>query len=85
MKFIEKPLRNLFFKTLRPHFEKGGKWEKFYPVYEAQETVMFSPNHTAPAKGAQIRDAVDMKRMMVTVIVAMIPCLIFGMWKLRQG
>lgn len=80
MKFIEKPLRNLFFKTLRPHFEKGGKWEKFYPIYEAQETVAFSPNHTTPAKGAQIRDAVDMKRMMVTVIIAMIPCLIFGMY-----
>lgn len=80
MKFIEKPLRNLFFKTLRPHFEKGGKWEKFYPIYEAQETVVFSPNHTTPSKGAQIRDAVDMKRMMVTVIIAMIPCLIFGMY-----
>ena len=80
MKFIEKPLRNLFFKTLRPHFEKGGKLEKYFPIYEAQETVVFSPNHTAPAKGAHIRDAIDMKRMMVTVIVAMIPCLIFGMW-----
>lgn len=80
MKFIEKPLRNLFFNKLRPNFEKGGKWEKFYPVYEAQETLFFVPNHTAPKKGAQIRDAVDMKRMMVTVIVAMIPCLIFGMY-----
>ena len=80
MKFIEKPLRNLFFNKLRPHFEKGGKWEKYYPIYEAQETVAFSPNHTAPAKGAQIRDAIDMKRMMVTVIIAMIPCLIFGMY-----
>ena len=82
MKFLEKPLRDLFINKLRPNFEKGGKWEKYYPIYEAQETVAFSPNHTTPAKGAQIRDAVDMKRMMVTVMIAMVPCMIFGMYNI---
>ena len=62
-----KVIKNIF-DGIRPHFEKGGKWEKFYPVYEAQETLFFVPGHTTPKKGAQIRDAVDMKRMMITVV-----------------
>lgn len=67
-------------KEIRPLFEKGGDYEKFYFVYESIETLLFQPKHTAGAKGAHIRDANDMKRMMVTVIVALIPCLLFGMW-----
>ena len=75
MKFI----KNIF-DNLRPNFEKGGKWEKFYPVYEAQETLFFVPDHTTGKIGAHIRDGVDMKRMMITVIIAMVPALLFGMW-----
>jgi len=75
MKFLE----NIFSK-LRPNFEKGGKWEKFFYIYEAHETLLFVPNTTTNPKGVQIRDAVDMKRMMITVIISMIPCLLFGMW-----
>lgn len=75
MKFLEN-----IFDNLRPHFEKGGKYEKLKPVFEAHETLFFVPRHTTPSKGAHIRDGIDMKRMMVTVIVAMIPALIFGMW-----
>ena len=41
---------------------------------------MFSPNHTTSAKGAQIKDAIDLKRMMITVVIAMIPCLLFGIF-----
>lgn len=67
-------------KELRPLFEKGGKYEKYYFLYEAHETLFFQPDHTAGVKGAHIRDASDMKRTMVTVIVALIPCLLFGMW-----
>ncbi len=72
-------LRNLLDKQ-KTAFEKGGKYEKLHPVFEAFETFLFSPNHTTGATGAQIRDAVDLKRMMNTVIVAMLPCLLFGMW-----
>lgn len=67
-------------KELRPLFQKGGKYEKWYFLYEAHETLFFQPDHVAGPKGAHIRDAVDMKRMMVTVIVSLLPCLIFGMW-----
>ena len=67
-------------KELRPLFEKGGKFEKYYYIYEAHETLFFQPNHVTKAKGAHIRDAVDMKRMMVTVIVALLPCMLFGIW-----
>jgi Na+-transporting NADH:ubiquinone oxidoreductase subunit B len=65
---------------IKPNFQKGGKWEKYYFIYEAHETLIFSPNHTTRSKGAQIKDAVDMKRMMMTVIIAMIPCLLFGIY-----
>ena len=41
---------------------------------------MFSPNHTTPIKGAQVKDAIDLKRLMITVVIAMIPCLIFGIY-----
>ncbi|WP_250629933.1 NADH:ubiquinone reductase (Na(+)-transporting) subunit B [Rhodoflexus caldus] len=64
----------------RPLFEKGGKFERFYYVFEAAETFMFTPPSTTPARGTQIRDAIDLKRMMMTVVVAMLPCLIYGMW-----
>ncbi len=75
MKFLQ----NLF-DGLKPNFEKGGKWEKFYPLYEGHRTIFFSPDLTTSKTGVQIRDAADLKRTMMTVIIAMIPCLIFGMW-----
>ncbi len=64
----------------KPMFEKGGKLEKFYYLFEAGETFMFTPPTTTPTKGAQIRDAIDLKRMMITVVIAMVPCLLFGIW-----
>lgn len=72
-------LRDLLDKQ-RPMFEKGGKLEKFYYAFEAGETFMFSPNHTTGIKGAQVKDAIDLKRMMITVVIAMIPCLLFGIY-----
>ena len=74
-----KVLRDALDKA-KHNFEKGGKWEKYYYVFEAFDTFAFVPNTTTPPKGAQIRDAVDMKRLMMTVIIAMVPCLIFGMF-----
>ena len=75
MSFIEN-----IFKKIDPMFEKGGKWEKFYYVYEAHRTLFLVPDKTTNATGVQIRDAIDMKRMMMTVIMAMLPCLLFGIW-----
>ena len=75
MKFLRDAL-----DKAKHNFEKGGKWEKYYYVFEAFDTFAFVPNTTTPPKGAQIRDAVDMKRLMMTVIIAMVPCLIFGIF-----
>ncbi|MDH5366774.1 MAG: NADH:ubiquinone reductase (Na(+)-transporting) subunit B [Cyclobacteriaceae bacterium] len=76
-------LRDALDKT-KSHFEKGKKFEKFYYIFESIDTLMFTPKETTHAKGVQIRDAVDMKRMMMTVIIAMIPCLLFGIWNVGQ-
>ena len=65
---------------LKHHFEKGGKLEKYYYAYEAFDTFLFSPDTTNPEKGAQVRDAVDLKRLMITVVISMVPCLLFGIW-----
>ena len=75
MDFLKKP-----FDIIAHHFEKGEKWEKFYPLYEGHRTILFAPPETTGKIGTQIKDAVDLKRMMFTVIIAMIPCLLFGMW-----
>ncbi len=71
-------LRNQLDKLKKP-FEKGQKWEKFAPAINAFDTFLFVPNHTTK-KGAHIRDAVDMKRTMITVVIALLPALIYGMY-----
>jgi len=75
MKFLRDQLDHL-----KHNFEKGGKWEKFYFAYEAFDTFLFAPNSTTSGKGVQVRDAIDLKRLMMTVIIAMVPCLLFGIW-----
>ena len=75
MKFLRDAL-----DKVKPNFEKGGKWEKFYYIYEAHETLLFAPNETTKAQGVQIRDAIDMKRLMMTVIISLVPCLLFAIY-----
>ncbi|MGF1532279.1 MAG: NADH:ubiquinone reductase (Na(+)-transporting) subunit B [Bernardetiaceae bacterium] len=72
-------LHNILEKQ-KPLFEKRGKLERFYYLFEAAETFAFTPPTTTAARGVQIRDAIDLKRMMITVVVAMVPCLLFGIW-----
>ena len=72
-------LRNILDQQ-KPLFEKGGKLEKFYYAFEAGDTFLFTPKETAPAVGAHIRDAIDLKRLMITVVIAMVPCLLFGIY-----
>lgn len=72
-------LRDLLDKQ-KPLFQKGGKLENLYYLYEAGETFLFSPKHTTAPRGAQVKDAIDLKRMMITVVIAMIPCLLFGIY-----
>ena len=73
-----KLFRNLL-DSVKPNFEEGGKLEKFYPAYDAFETFLFVPGHSAH-EGAHIRDGIDLKRTMITVVLAMVPCLLFGIW-----
>ena len=75
MKFLRNQL-----DKVKHNFEKGQKWEKYYYAYEALDTFMFAPNTTNDVKGTQIRDAIDLKRLMMTVIISMVPCLLFGTW-----
>ena len=63
---------------MKKPFEKGQKFEKFAPAINALDTFLYVPNHTTK-HGAHIRDAVDLKRTMITVVLALIPALIFGM------
>ncbi len=72
-------LRDILDKQ-KPLFEKGGKFEKLHPAFDAFETFAFVPNETTPGRGAHVRDAIDLKRLMMTVIIAMVPCLLFGIW-----
>lgn len=68
-----------FFENKKHHFEKGGKFEKFYPLYEALDTFLFTPNEVTKSN-AHVRDALDLKRTMFTVVVAMIPCILWAMY-----
>ncbi len=71
-------LRNLLDK-MHPLFDKGGKLEKLYPLYEAGDTFLYTPG--AVAKGlTHIRDAIDLKRMMTMVVVALVPCVLVAFW-----
>ena len=73
-----KPLRKLIDKV-KPNFEKGGKYEKLHSLFESFETFLYVPG-TVTKKGSHIRDAVDLKRTMSVVIIALLPALLFGMW-----
>lgn len=73
-----KALRNLLEKV-DPLFEKGGKLEKFWVVHDGMKTFLFVPGHTTHS-GVHVRDSIDLKRTMFTVIIAMMPALLFGMW-----
>ena len=71
-------LRNYLDKQ-KPKFEKGGKLEKFHSVFTGFESFLFVPN-TTTSSGAHIRDAVDLKRTMIIVVLALIPARLFGIY-----
>ncbi len=75
MKGLEK-----YFEKIKPNFEKDGKYEKWGSVFESFETFLFVAAKTAPKRGAHIRDAIDSKRLMSIVVIALVPSLLFGMW-----
>lgn len=70
-----------FLDNIEPHFHKGGKYEKLYALYEAVDTIFYSPSSTTKAN-AHVRDGVDLKRIMITVWMCTFPAMFFGMWNL---
>ena len=64
---------------IKPNFEKGGKYGAFHSTFDAFETFLFVPK-TVTVSGSHIRDAIDMKRTMTIVIIALLPALLFGMF-----
>lgn len=66
---------------MRPKFEKGGKLHAFHSLFDAMDTFFYTPEQTT-VSGCHIRDAVDNKRTMFTVIIALIPALLFGMYNI---
>ncbi len=71
-------LRNILDKNSK-HFHKGGKLEKYYPLYEALDTILYSPG-TPTRAASHVRDGVDLKRIMITVVVAMVPAIAMAMY-----
>ncbi len=68
-----------FVDKIKPNFEKGGKFAALQSTFEAFETFLFVPNHVTQ-KGSHIRDAMDMKRTMIVVVLALVPAILLGMW-----
>lgn len=71
-------LRNIF-DNAHEKLNKSEKTKKFFPLVDAFDTLMFTPNHTTK-NGSHIRDGIDLKRTMMFVIIALLPCLLFGMY-----
>lgn len=71
-------LRNLVDKV-KPHFEKGGKLEMFHSVFDGFESFLFVPSTTSK-RGTHIHDAIDSKRTMIMVVIALLPAMLFGMF-----
>ena len=73
-------LRSLL-DSAAPHFEKGGRFEKMYPLYEALDTGLYSPPNVTN-NTAHVRDGIDLKRIMITVWVCTFPAMFFGMYNI---
>jgi Na+-transporting NADH:ubiquinone oxidoreductase subunit B len=63
---------------IAPHFEKGGKLHRWHPLWEAMDTFFYSPP-SVTTTGSHVRDAIDLKRMMMTVVIATLPCVFMAM------
>lgn len=73
-----KALRQIFDKV-EHHFEKGGRLETLYPLYEAIDTFLYTPKDRTTGK-VHVRDAMNLKRMMIMVAIALGPCIVMALW-----
>ena len=68
-----------FFDGIEPSFEKGGKYEKYYPIYEMIETILYTGKSVTKA-APHARSFVDMKRIMTYVVISTIPCILWAFY-----
>ena len=73
-----KVLRDLLDQA-EPLFHKGGRLEKFYALYEAADTFLYTPGRVTEGP-THVRDGIDLKRTMITVVAALVPCIFMAMW-----
>ncbi|MDP2008154.1 MAG: NADH:ubiquinone reductase (Na(+)-transporting) subunit B [Rubrivivax sp.] len=71
-------LRSLLDRIGKP-FHPGGRFERFFPLYEAADTFFYSPGNVTKT-GAHVRDAMDLKRMMILVVIAALPCVFMAFY-----
>ena len=71
-------LRN-FFDRIEPSFEKGGKWERYFPLYEMVESFLYTPK-TVTTVAPHARSYIDMKRIMTYVVLATVPCILMALY-----
>ena len=76
-----KLFKNLL-SSIKPHFEKGGKLENFYPAYDAFETFLICPGSYYSLRVLILKMLLILKRTMAFVVLAMLPCILFGMWNI---
>lgn len=67
--------------SLEPHFVQGGKYEKWYPLFEAVDTALYQPSIVTKTS-AHVRDGIDLKRIMITVWLCTFPAMFYGMYNL---
>jgi Na+-transporting NADH:ubiquinone oxidoreductase subunit B len=70
-----------FLDSLEPHFHKGGRYEKWYALYEAVDTIFYQPPDVTKTT-AHVRDGIDLKRIMIIVWLCAFPAMFYGMWNL---
>ena len=68
-----------YFNSIEPHFGRGGKYEKYYPIFEMVETIFFTSN-TVTKVAPHARSFVDMKRVMTYVVISTIPCILWALY-----
>lgn len=70
-----------YLDSIHPHFIKGGRYEKFYSLYEMVDTFLYTPSDVTP-HAPHARDALDIKRVMTYVVIATLPCIMIGLWNI---
>lgn len=74
-----KPLRKLL-DRIGPQFEEGGRFQAFRSVYDGLNTFLYTPRETSAPGSVHVHDSMDSKRTMILVVLALLPCLFFGMY-----